>query len=85
MASRGVRYLIFLSRSGPRNESAYILPEELKSLGVQAEAPACDIAVSCDNLIGMCKDDACNQRLHTGKHGIEGDFFIDFKLLGLSI
>lgn len=46
MVSRGARHLFLLSRSRPHNETAYILLEELKSRGVQVEAPACDVTIT---------------------------------------
>ncbi|KAJ5291696.1 polyketide synthase [Penicillium angulare] len=43
MAARGARNLVLLSRLGPRNESGIQLIEELKTMGVRVETPACDI------------------------------------------
>ncbi|RAL17772.1 ketoacyl-synt-domain-containing protein [Aspergillus homomorphus CBS 101889] len=43
MASRGVRNLLVLSRSGARSEPARQLVQELSALGVKVVAPPCDI------------------------------------------
>ncbi|KAL8658296.1 MAG: hypothetical protein Q9226_001112 [Calogaya cf. arnoldii] len=43
LASRGARYLILLSRSGATSETSVGLINELRIMGVQVEAPACDI------------------------------------------
>ena len=58
MASRGARYLILLSRSGPRSEVALALLQELRNQGVHVEAPACDVTLK-DTLaavIEKCKE-----------------------------
>ncbi|KAI0002767.1 polyketide synthase [Xylariaceae sp. FL0662B] len=44
LVSRGARYLILLSRSGPRTSEARNLLEELDKMGIQVEAPACDVS-----------------------------------------
>jgi acyl transferase domain-containing protein/D-arabinose 1-dehydrogenase-like Zn-dependent alcohol dehydrogenase/SAM-dependent methyltransferase/NADP-dependent 3-hydroxy acid dehydrogenase YdfG len=44
MAKHGARHLIFLSRSGAAKEEAIQTLRELRSMGVKAEALACDIA-----------------------------------------
>lgn len=43
MAGRGARYLILLSRSGPRTEVAQKMIQKLQGEGVKVYAPACDI------------------------------------------
>lgn len=43
MASRGAKYLLLLSRYGPRTQSASELLQELDALGVYVRAPPCDI------------------------------------------
>lgn len=43
MASRGAKYLLLLSRHGPRTQAAKELVEELGVLGVLIMAPACDV------------------------------------------
>ncbi|KAF3287276.1 hypothetical protein TWF970_007006 [Orbilia oligospora] len=43
MAERGVKTLVLLSRSGPKTKEAEDLIRELKELGVNCVAPACDI------------------------------------------
>lgn len=43
MTGRGVKHLLLLSRSGPRDEVQYEYIDELKKAGVQVETPACDI------------------------------------------
>ncbi|PYH38566.1 polyketide synthase [Aspergillus neoniger CBS 115656] len=43
MVRRGARYLILLSRSGPRNEAPRRMIEELEAKGTTVYAPACDI------------------------------------------
>ena len=43
MVSRGVKYLILLSRSGAQSDTAIALIEELKAKGAHVEAPPCDI------------------------------------------
>ncbi|KAL8846747.1 MAG: hypothetical protein Q9221_008190 [Calogaya cf. arnoldii] len=45
LASRGARYLILLSRSGATSETSVELINKLRIMGVQVEAPACDITV----------------------------------------
>jgi acyl transferase domain-containing protein/NADPH:quinone reductase-like Zn-dependent oxidoreductase/ubiquinone/menaquinone biosynthesis C-methylase UbiE len=47
MASRGARYLILLSRSGPQTSAAYDLLEELKQKGVTVATPMVDISDLC--------------------------------------
>lgn len=44
MASRGAKYLILLSRSGPQTQAAKELVEELETSGVRVMTPACDVA-----------------------------------------
>ncbi|KAL2845826.1 hypothetical protein BJX68DRAFT_277264 [Aspergillus pseudodeflectus] len=44
MVSRGARYLLILSRSGTRNQSARKLVAELTGLGARVHAPVCDIS-----------------------------------------
>lgn len=45
LASRGAKYLLLLSRSGPvGNEKALALIDELQSKGVVVESPTCDVA-----------------------------------------
>ena len=43
MASRGAKNLLLLGRSGARSEAAQTLLDELRTQGVQMEAPPCDI------------------------------------------
>ncbi|GLB14084.1 type I Iterative Polyketide synthase (PKS) [Aspergillus tubingensis] len=43
MVRRGARYLILLSRSGPRNEASRRMIEELEARGITVCEPACDI------------------------------------------
>lgn len=43
MVGRGAKHLVLLSRSGPQNSAAQDLVDELVEMGVQVEAPACDI------------------------------------------
>lgn len=42
--SRGARHLLLLSRSGPQGDDALTLLEELKTKGVDAVSPPCDIS-----------------------------------------
>lgn len=44
MANRGARYLILLSRTGPTNDEARELVEDLIQQGVHVETPLCNIA-----------------------------------------
>lgn len=44
MAHRGARYLILLSRSGPRSEEAKSTVQDLQRSGVRVCTPLCDIA-----------------------------------------
>lgn len=44
LVSRGARYLILLSRSGPRTPEAFDLLAKLQEDGVHIEAPACDVS-----------------------------------------
>lgn len=44
LAKHGARYLILLSRSGPRGEKALELLSELEKMGVYVEAQSCDIS-----------------------------------------
>lgn len=44
LVSRGARYLILLSRSGPRSNEARALISECEKKGVRVECPACDIS-----------------------------------------
>ncbi|KAF2240016.1 reducing type I polyketide synthase [Viridothelium virens] len=43
MVQRGARYLILLSRSGTKSQTAKQLTEELAALDVQVACPACDV------------------------------------------
>lgn len=43
IVGRGAKYLILLSRSGPRTDAAKALLHELALGGVYVKAPACDI------------------------------------------
>ncbi|PWY93041.1 hypothetical protein BO94DRAFT_615778 [Aspergillus sclerotioniger CBS 115572] len=43
MADRGARNLLILSRSGPKTPEATSLVDELRSTGINIQAPACDI------------------------------------------
>ncbi|KAK6495993.1 hypothetical protein TWF481_002022 [Arthrobotrys musiformis] len=43
MAERGAKNLVLLSRSGPKTEEAKDLVRELRAMGVNCVAPACDI------------------------------------------
>ncbi|KAJ5113761.1 reducing type I polyketide synthase [Penicillium angulare] len=52
MVERGARYLLLLSRSGPKSKQAHELIEELRGLGVQLLAPQCDVA-SMDSLAAV--------------------------------
>ncbi|KAL8735004.1 MAG: hypothetical protein Q9166_001129 [cf. Caloplaca sp. 2 TL-2023] len=56
MASRGAQHLILLSRSGPKSDPAKELLIELRSQGVQVEAPPCNIsdAASLSHVLGGC-------------------------------
>jgi NAD(P)-dependent dehydrogenase (short-subunit alcohol dehydrogenase family) len=44
LASKGAKHLVLLSRSGPRAESAQKLLADMKAIGVNCIAPACDIS-----------------------------------------
>lgn len=44
MAGRGAKNLVLVSRSGVRSETSINLMADLKSMGVQVSAPACDVA-----------------------------------------
>ncbi|KAI0181683.1 putative polyketide synthase [Hypoxylon sp. FL1284] len=44
LVGRGARYLILLSRSGPRTLEAAELLSEFEKMGVRAEAPPCDVS-----------------------------------------
>ena len=46
MASRGARALLLLSRGGAVSEDSQTLLTELRSQGVDVEAPACDISTA---------------------------------------
>ncbi|KAI0902243.1 KR domain-containing protein [Annulohypoxylon nitens] len=46
LVSRGARYLILLSRSGPQTDTASHLVTELEGRGVYVEKPCCDISDS---------------------------------------
>ncbi|KAI1777435.1 putative polyketide synthase [Hypoxylon cercidicola] len=56
LVSRGARYLILLSRSGPRTPEAFDLLAKLREDGVHIEAPACDVsdATSLATTIADC-------------------------------
>ncbi|KAI1141434.1 putative polyketide synthase [Hypoxylon sp. FL0543] len=44
LVGRGARYLILLSRSGPRTPEARDLLSEFEKMGIQVEAPPCDVS-----------------------------------------
>ncbi|KAF2706215.1 ketoacyl-synt-domain-containing protein [Pleomassaria siparia CBS 279.74] len=44
MAGKGAKNLILLSRSGAASDAAQSLVRELRDMGVQVEAPACDVS-----------------------------------------
>ncbi|KAJ6096143.1 reducing type I polyketide synthase [Penicillium sp. IBT 16267x] len=52
MVERGARYLLLLSRSGPKSEPAREMIEDLRGLGVQLFTPLCDVA-SVDSLAAV--------------------------------
>ncbi|KAL9581646.1 MAG: hypothetical protein Q9212_003778, partial [Teloschistes hypoglaucus] len=57
LATRGAKYLLLLSRSGPvGNEKALALIDELQSKGVVMECPSCDVAdvQSLNDTISRC-------------------------------
>lgn len=58
MAHRGARYLILLSRFGPRNEAAKSTIRDLERLGVQVRTPLCDVAdrTSLQNALQQLED-----------------------------
>jgi hypothetical protein len=43
LVSRGAKYLILLSRSGPRTTEAHELGAQFKEAGVRCEMPVCDV------------------------------------------
>ena len=73
MVSRGARYLILLSRFGPRNEAAYTLLEELRTRGVQVEVPACDVAVAESLLTALSE---CAKTMPAIKGCIQGSMVL---------
>jgi hypothetical protein len=52
VAGRGAKNLLLLSRSGPKNVQATDLLKALRGMGVQLEAPKCDVT-SYDELSQM--------------------------------
>lgn len=60
LVQRGARYLLLLSRSGPRTTEAYDLIKELQSQGIYVETPAADVA----NLSSLQRAlDSCNETM----------------------
>ncbi|KAI0383327.1 putative polyketide synthase [Hypomontagnella monticulosa] len=56
LATRGARYLILLSRSGPCTAAAQELVAELNAQGVHVEAPVCNVAdeAALENALADC-------------------------------
>lgn len=60
LVSRGARYLILLSRSGPRTPEAFDLLAKLREDGIHIETPACDVS-NMTSLRAMILD--CSTRM----------------------
>ncbi len=58
LVQRGARYLILLSRSGPRTPEAHELLSELAREGVHVETPACDVTsrTTLRSVLASCSD-----------------------------
>ncbi|KAE9365744.1 BcPKS1, polyketide synthase [Stipitochalara longipes BDJ] len=55
MATRGAKYLILLSRSGPKIDAAIKLVEKLQHMGVSVATPKCDVS-SAENLSSVLSE-----------------------------
>ncbi|RYP06667.1 hypothetical protein DL765_009401 [Monosporascus sp. GIB2] len=58
LASRGARYIMLLSRSGPRTPEAQSLLEEFAGKGIHVETPRCDVTdtTSLRSALGSCRE-----------------------------
>ena len=77
MMRRGAKYLILLSRFGPRTEAAQYLLQELRDQGVHVEAPPCDIS-NADMLGSVLSDLA--QRMPSIKGCIQSSMLLKVRI-----
>ena len=82
MISRGVKYLILLSRSGAQSEAAIPLLEELKAKGAHVEAPACDVTIK-DMLQKVLED--CAKTMPPVIGVIQGSMVLKVRSLDLDV
>ena len=73
MASRNAKHLILLSRSGVKTKAAQLLMDELKTGGVSAKAPICDVS-DMASLASVLAE--CNKEMPPIKGCIQGSMVL---------